>query len=110
MRRALAALVCTLALPLGVARADEPAARAEEPPACTCPEPAEAVAATIDLNRADEGALLALPGIGPSRAKAILAYREAHGGFRNLSQLLNIKGIGRSLLRQLRPLVTLSPG
>jgi competence protein ComEA len=62
----------------------------------------------VDLNSADEDTLLGLPGIGPSRARAIVAYRTAHGAFRSLSQLLQIKGIGRSLLRQLRPLVTLS--
>lgn len=62
----------------------------------------------VDLNRADEQTLLALPGIGPARARAIIAYRAQHGRFRNVSQLLHIRGIGRSLLRQLRPLVTLS--
>ena len=76
--------------------------------ACTCPPNEAAQPRTIDLNTADERALLELPGIGPTRARAILAYRDAHGGFRSLSQLLQIKGIGRSLLRQLRPLVTLS--
>lgn len=101
MTRALAALALTLALQTGVARADESA--------CTCEKPSEAASTAVDLNRADESALLGLPGIGPSRARAIVAYREAHGGFRSLSQLLHIKGIGRSLLRQLRPLVTLSP-
>lgn len=61
----------------------------------------------VDLNRADESALLDLPGIGPARARAILAYRVSHGGFHSLAQLLHIKGIGRALLKQLRPLVTL---
>ena len=76
--------------------------------ACTCPPNEAAQPRTIDLNTANERTLLELPGIGPSRARAILAYREAHGAFRSLSQLMQIKGIGRSLLRQLRPLVTLS--
>ena len=62
----------------------------------------------VDLNTADESALLELPGIGPARARAIVAYRSARGGFRSVSQLLQIRGIGRALLRQLRPLVTLS--
>ena len=65
---------------------------------------------TVDLNKADESALLELPGIGPARARAILAYRVSHGGFHSIAQLLHIKGIGRSLLKQLRPLVTLSGG
>jgi competence protein ComEA len=63
----------------------------------------------IDLNAADERALLELPGIGPARARAIIAYRSEHGSFRSLSQLLQIKGIGRALLKQLRPLVAVTP-
>lgn len=62
----------------------------------------------IDLNTANERTLLDLPGIGPARARAILDYRVSHGGFRSISQLLHIKGIGRALLKQLRPLITLS--
>jgi competence protein ComEA len=65
--------------------------------------------APVDLNSADEAALLDLPGIGPARARAILDFRVAHGRFRSLSQLLQIRGIGRALLKQLRPLVTLVP-
>ena len=55
--------------------------------------------------------LTSLPGIGQKRAEAILAFRSAHGGFHSVSQLLQIKGIGRSMLRKLRLLVTISsPG
>lgn len=100
--RRFAAVVGTLLIGAASARALPPAN------ACTCPPNQAAQASAIDLNTADERALLGLPGIGPSRARAIVAYREAHGGFRSLSQLLQIKGIGRALLRQLRPLVTLS--
>jgi competence protein ComEA len=105
-RRTLAAWLVALALPCG-ARAEPP-----RPPPAGCPQAAHmqaeaAPAGPIDLNRADEQALLGLPGIGPARAQAILAYRAAHGGFRSVSQLLQIRGIGRALLKQLRPLVTL---
>ena len=84
------------------------AARADDR-ACDCAcTPTGRTATTLDLNTADEHALLALPGIGPARARAILAFRASHGGFRSVSQLLNIKGIGRALLKELRPLVTIS--
>ena len=100
---ALIALLVGLALP--TLAAAEPSA-----PSAACPSSASSVVhgAPVDLNQADEQALLALPGIGPARAQAILAYRAAHGGFRSVSQLLQIRGIGRALLKQLRPLVTLS--
>jgi competence ComEA-like helix-hairpin-helix protein len=70
---------------------------------------ASAPGGKVDLNTADESALLDLPGIGPARARAILSYRATHGGFYSVSQLLQIRGIGRALLKQLRPLVSLSP-
>jgi competence protein ComEA len=104
---ALRALGLALALLLATAER----ARAEEPvaaPPCACPPLDTSAQKTVDLNTADEPTLLTLPGIGPSRARAIVDYRGAHGGFRSLSQLLQIKGIGRALLRELRPLVTLS--
>jgi competence ComEA-like helix-hairpin-helix protein len=84
----------------------------QQPHSDTSPTSERAAAAApdklVDLNLADEGALLELPGIGPARARAILDYRRSHGSFRSVAQLLQIKGIGRALLRQLRPLVTLS--
>jgi competence protein ComEA len=64
--------------------------------------------APLDLNRATEAQLLELPGVGPSRAKAILAFREANGGFRSVSQLLRIKGFGRAMLKRLRPLLVVA--
>ena len=64
--------------------------------------------ALIDLNRASVAELTSLPGIGQKRAEAILAFRESHGGFQNVTQLLKIKGIGRAMLRKLRLLVTIS--
>jgi competence protein ComEA len=89
-------------------------ALARPPPSGHCPQqqqPAEAVTPPLDLNTADEAALQTLPGIGPARARAILEFRQKHGRFTNVSQLLRIRGIGRAMLRRLKPLVTVSdPG
>jgi comEA protein len=62
----------------------------------------------IDLNHASVAELTSLPGIGQKRAEAILAFRDSHGGFQSVTQLLRIKGIGRAMLRKLRLLVTVS--
>jgi competence protein ComEA len=66
-------------------------------------------AVLLDLNTATETELDGLPGIGPSKAKSILAYRDAHHGFRAVDELLQVKGIGAKLFEQLRPLVAVAP-
>ncbi len=61
-------------------------------------------AVVVDLNRATEPDLRKLPGIGPSRARAILELRGRLGRFKSVDDLARIKGIGRSTLKRLRPL------
>ena len=55
----------------------------------------------VDLNRGTYEDFLTLPGIGETRARLILEYREEYGGFRSVYELLNIKGIGESQLEEL---------
>lgn len=62
----------------------------------------------VDLNQADAEQLQRLPRIGPARAQAILRARAKMGGFKRVSQLLRVKGIGRATLRLLRPHVTVA--
>ena len=47
----------------------------------------------IDLNTADAGQLSTLSGIGQSKAEAIIAYREEHGGFASIEEIMNVEGI-----------------
>lgn len=61
----------------------------------------------VNLNTADEAALDTLPGVGPVTAGAILAWRDAHGGFTAVEELLEVDGIGPATLDELAPLVTL---
>jgi competence protein ComEA len=61
----------------------------------------------VDLNTADETALESLPEVGPVTAQAILAWRNAHGAFTSVDQLLDVDGIGDATLAQLTPYVTL---
>lgn len=50
--------------------------------------------------------LATLPGIGATRAQAIVAYRQQHGPFQRVQDLLAVSGIGPSTLERLRSLVT----
>lgn len=47
----------------------------------------------LNLNSATVEELMALPGIGESKAESIVSYREEHGGFSSIEELMNISGI-----------------
>ena len=61
----------------------------------------------VYLNDATLDDLRRLPGVGPKRAMAIVDLRTKLGGFRQIEDLLRVKGIGRATLKKLRPLVKL---
>jgi competence protein ComEA len=61
----------------------------------------------VFLNQATATDLRRLPGVGAKRAEAILGLRARLGHFRQIEDLLKVKGVGRSSLRKLRPLVRL---
>lgn len=62
-----------------------------------------AAVGVVNLNTADAQTLTReLKGIGASKARAIVAYREEHGPFSSLDELLEVKGIGVSTLEQNR--------
>ncbi len=67
----------------------------------------QAPAGVVNLNTATEEELKRLPGIGPSKAQAILKLRTKMGKFDRVEALLRVRGIGRKTLRKLRPMVTL---
>jgi competence protein ComEA len=55
----------------------------------------------VNLNTATEEELVALPGIGPSKAKAIIEYRSAHP-FQSVEELKNVRGIGDHMFQSLK--------
>ena len=60
----------------------------------------------VNLNTATLDELESLPGIGPSLGQRIIDYRELHGPFRSVDDLLNVSGIGDQRLADLRSKVT----
>lgn len=60
----------------------------------------------VNLNTATLAELDALPGVGPVLAQRILDHRERHGGFRSVSDLRQVEGIGDARYEQLKDLVT----
>jgi competence protein ComEA len=59
----------------------------------------------VDLNSATQKDLEALPGIGPARALAILAYRRENGPFAAVSDLGRVPGFSQAMVRRLTPLL-----
>jgi competence protein ComEA len=57
----------------------------------------------LSLNSASAAELETLPGIGPVLATNIVAYREAHGPFARIEDLLRVAGIGPAKLEQIQP-------
>lgn len=75
-------------------------------PRVSVPEPVASASLKMNLNAADEVALMALPGVGPVLAQRILVYRRAHGPFASWSQLEVVEGIGPYLIEKLKPFLT----
>lgn len=62
---------------------------------------------TVDINTADAATLeKVLVGVGPSKAEAIVQYREEHGPFKSADELANVKGIGLKTVERNRDLIT----
>lgn len=81
LRAALLALICAFSLP--------------------------SFAESIDLNSASvEQLAQSLNGIGPAKAKAIVAYREQNGPFKSVDQLMAVKGIGAATVDKNREMMT----
>ncbi|KJC63436.1 competence protein ComEA [Agreia bicolorata] len=64
--------------------------------------PGESASGAVNLNTADSATLETLPRIGPETAKKIIAYRDEHGPFTSIDQLLEVPGIGQKTLDGLR--------
>lgn len=64
-------------------------------------EPSQADDGVININTADASELMAISGIGPSKAAAIINHREEHGPFNTPESIMDVSGIGRKTFEQL---------
>lgn len=85
---------------------EEQASQPEERAQAAQPEDAApSPDAPLDLNTAGVGELTALPGIGPTIAGRIVAYRAETGPFTSVEELMEVEGIGEKKLEEIRDLV-----
>jgi competence protein ComEA len=84
--------------------------RAAQPPShpVSSPSRTASIDGVVNLNTATPEELQLLPGVGEVRAVAIVARRKERGGFKNVDELLDVKGIGEAMLERMRPFVTLT--
>ncbi len=62
----------------------------------------------VNINRANEGELTSLKGIGSSKAQAIILYREMFGDFESVDELQKVKGIGAKTIEKNRARLQIS--
>ncbi|MEZ4339679.1 MAG: ComEA family DNA-binding protein [Sandaracinaceae bacterium] len=68
-------------------------------------EQATTSSGVVNIQTATAEQLQLLPGIGPSKAEAIIAHRERRA-FRRVEDILRVRGVGRATFRRLRPMLT----
>lgn len=78
-----------------------------EPTKAASSSAAVAPGGTIAINSADATQLEELPGVGPATSAKIIEYRQAHGGFKTIDELMEVKGIGPKKLEKMRPYLRL---
>ena len=60
----------------------------------------------ININKASKEELMTLPGVGASRAESIIQYREEHGAFRQIEDIMQVSGIKEGLFEKIKDKIT----
>ncbi|MBX3269435.1 MAG: helix-hairpin-helix domain-containing protein [Sandaracinaceae bacterium] len=102
VRHALCALGVAVALAAVAPNAE--AQRTRPAPAASA-EAARSSDGVVNIQTATVEQLVMLPGIGPSKAQAIVAHRSRHA-FRRVEDIMRVRGVGRATFRRLRPMLT----
>lgn len=61
----------------------------------------------VDINTADVAELTTIPGIGETRAQAIIAYRQEHGAFAQVEDIMKVSGIKSALFEKMKEYITI---
>ncbi|WP_084543989.1 helix-hairpin-helix domain-containing protein [Paenisporosarcina indica] len=70
------------------------------------PSKDESQSTIVNINSADETTLMTLSGIGPSKAKAILTYRDENGSFQSIEEIKEVTGIGDSTFNNIKDFIS----
>jgi len=97
----LLTVVFTLLLTLFAAAATVGDSRAES----RSPQATKVAVNKVNINTATLEALDTLPGIGPKTAQKIIAWREEHGKFQRIEDLMAVKGIGEKRFARVKDLI-----
>lgn len=73
----------------------------------TSAEPQSTDSGRVNLNTADVTQLMTIPGIGQTRAEAILSYREEHGPFSKPEDIMKVSGIKNALFEKMKDYITI---
>ena len=65
----------------------------------------ESLSEKVNINTADKERLTSLKGIGESKAEAIISYREANGPFGDITELMNVDGIGQKTFENIKDMI-----
>lgn len=93
---------------VSVSGSSSPSASAVVPAAATAA--VSSPRALININTASAAELDSLPGIGEKIAQKILDYRQTHGPFRKISDIMNVSGIGAAKYANIKGLITVQKG
>jgi len=108
---ALTALAVTPALlvtPAHAGKAGKNSGAAAPAAAASAIDDDVAASGVVNLNTASEEELQLLPGVGPSKAALIIAYRKKYGAFKKVEDLNKVKGFGFKTLKKLKPYLAIS--
>ncbi len=63
---------------------------------------------SVNINTASQEQLCTLPGVGSSKAKSIIAYREQNGAYQRIEDIMNVEGIKEGVFQKIKDHISVS--